>query len=397
MASIKINKNAAGDIVSYRLRADLGRDPSGKQIVKTMTIKRDPSITPARELKLIRRKAEDWEMGLRAGTIRAGKFSYDNFVKNIFFPLHVQSGELKATTIEFYRNISRRSLEYFSKIQITDIRSADIQKYLKHLHQIEGQNGKPLSQTTIKHEFNFLKNVFNFAETHDYISVNPMRKVPPPHKERKQIEYFTADQAEAFLTALELAEPKWRTIINVLLRTGLRRGEAAAIKWKDIDFEKRQIRISKNAIYTPTTGILVTSAKTKTSERTVPISSRLLEILSEWREEQQRALGGSGISLSQNFFVFANENNPLEPIRPDSITRAVKRLVASVGLPDMSPHDLRHTAATLLLEAGTDVKSVGAILGHKDARTTLDFYVGVQQEKLQDASERLDRVLELAR
>ena len=86
----------------------------------------------------------------------------------------------------------------------------------------------------------------------------------------------------------------------------------------------------------------------------------------------------------KNDFLFPKDGNTALARDPNSITRRVKRFMKLHDLPDMSPHDLRHTCATLLLSNGADIKSVSEILGHTDASTTLNFYVrsDIQQMKV---------------
>ena len=73
-------------------------------------------------------------------------------------------------------------------------------------------------------------------------------------------------------------------------------------------------------------------------------------------------------------FVFPSPESPYKPHQPGYITKHLKKFMKRIGLPDMSPHDLRHTCASLLLHSGADIKSVQDILGHSDASTTLNFY-----------------------
>jgi integrase len=87
-------------------------------------------------------------------------------------------------------------------------------------------------------------------------------------------------------------------------------------------------------------------------------------------------------------FVFPSEKDIFSPRNPDAVTKRVKRFMRNHGLPDLSPHDLRHSCATLLLAQGADIKSVQNILGHADASTTLNFYVKSDLKQMRSATEK---------
>ena len=93
-------------------------------------------------------------------------------------------------------------------------------------------------------------------------------------------------------------------------------------------------------------------------------------------------------TLLTQAFVFSRPGDPLEPRDPSAITRHMKRFVKTAGLPDVSPHDLRHSCASLLLSSGADIKSVQELLGPADASTTLNFYVKTDLKQMRSATEK---------
>ena len=100
-------------------------------------------------------------------------------------------------------------------------------------------------------------------------------------------------------------------------------------------------------------------------------------------------------SIIKDAFLFHRIDDIYSPIDPNAITRRVKRFMKNNGLPDLSPHDLRHSCATLLLAQGADVKSVQQILGHSDASTTLNFYVRADLQQMRAATDKMAAAFDL--
>ena len=178
--------------------------------------------------------------------------------------------------------------------------------------------------------------------------------------------------------------------MTVLLKTGLRRGECVALQWGDIDGNKLELSITRNVTIDRNSPDKICVGKTKTDEeRTVPISQGLYALLMTHKHEQQKKHG----VLFPNTFVFCSALDPYKPIYPTEPTRWQSKFVKRNNLPKVSPHDLRHTAATLALESGADLKQVQELLGHKDPSTTMGFYTGVTEEAQRRTIEGIESLI----
>ena len=394
MAALIQNKKD-GKTVSYKFKCCLGRDEKGKQLFRCSTWRAPDGLTPSKAQRAAEKAAAQWEKEIRdeyekdrkdpqrikEREIAKSQTDFPDFIINTWFPMRVRDGEHKTTTIEFYRHITNKIAEYFSEKALQEISSIQIQQYLIYLRtQYRTKQNKPISDKTIRHHYCTLKQVFDFAEEQELIVKNPMDKVECPKLAKKQVDAFTPEQAQRFLSLLSGCPIDFRCMLTLLLTAGIRRGELMGLQWGDIDFNGLTIAIRRNVTYTPESGVKVGTPKTENSLRIIPIMPSVGNLLKDYK-----AATYTGVQTS---FLFPNEKGAEFPRDPNSVTRRVKRFMRLNALPDMSPHDLRHSCATLLLNSGADIKSVQEILGHSNASTTLNFYVKSDLQQMKAATNK---------
>ena len=398
MANIRENKRD-GKLVSYRFTVCLGRDANNKQIRRYTTWEAPEGLTPAKAKKAAERAADAWERETReeyqkekelgqAYTLPPEKRrdSFTAFVNDVWFPLQVCNGNDKQTTITFYKNMKKLIVKYFDGVVLQEIGPLHIQKFLAYLSRdYKTKQGKPLAPKTIRHYFNALGMIFAYAEKQNMIAANPMQKVDAPKKDKKPVDALTPEQAKQFFSLLLDSPLDFRCMMQLLVTSGIRRGECIGLKWKDIDERAGTITIERSAVYTPESGIIISTPKTADSIRTIPIMQSTLKLLQQLKKQVK---GQHPDTILKEAFIFPGEANLFTPRDPNAVTRRVKRFMKRNGLPDLSPHDLRHSCATLLLSQGADIKSVQEILGHADASTTLNFYVKADLRQMQAATEK---------
>lgn len=277
----------------------------------------------------------------------------------------------------YQRNLDVHILPALGDFLMVDITPAMISKLL-----LDFQKNGHAHASAVK-LYNILNGIFQMAFLDDTVKANPMLKVkrPTPRKEEKAQDEsekaYTVQQLHYILQCLENESLKWQTYINLVADTGIRRGEACALEWSDIDWAKGTITIRRNAQYTPTAGVYVTSPKNGKS-RTVDVGPDVLKLLQQLRLEQ------AGKAISR--YVFTQDNSP-DIMHPQSPTRYFKKFGQRYGIEDFHPHKLRHTSASLAITNGADVVSVSERLGHSDTAITLRLYSHANEESIRRAGQ----------
>jgi integrase len=292
------------------------------------------------------------------------------------------------------------------KKSLGDFTPDDLKRYIRSLQAEEAKvPGKPLSSTTVKHYTNLLNILFSYAEKFDLVERNPMLKIDTPKQDAKTVDFLAPDKAHEFIKALETVSLRWRALMSILINCGLRRGEVLGLQWGDVNFKDSTISVSRSVTTAKDKGskktkIVIGTPKSDNSIRTLPLTPYLSALLKEWQVEQLsewQAHQPKGVNavLAQTAYVFGSEINPYQPMFPTTVTRWLARFTKAHGLPNVSPHDLRHTCGSLMLMSGATVKDVQDYLGHEDPKTTLKFYAGTTPESLRKAADGLANVLNM--
>lgn len=406
MPGIEVKKGKSGEVISYKFRCCVGRDEQYKQIWRTATVSADDprieGLTPAALVKKLNSIKAEWDEQQKAEYDRThskqdkAKITFADFVHNRWWTDHVMDGSHTPTSVSFYKYMSEDIVEYFGKKKLASIDAEAVKRYIKYLNtEAKTKSGTPLSSTTIVRHYQTLRNILNYALRFGYLADDPCKLLTlkdKPQKENKGIDFLAPKDAQRFMAALEKEPLYWRCMMNVLITTGLRRGEALGLQWGDIDSDALTISVKRNVSIDRNSPdkMHIGSPKTEESIRTVPLSLRLYTMLLALKQEQEDKYQAA---LLPTAFVFCRASDPYLPCYPTEPTRYVRKFIKRNHLPNVSPHDLRHTAATLALESGADLKQVQELLGHKDAATTMQFYAGVTDEGKRRTVEGIESII----
>ncbi len=221
---------------------------------------------------------------------------------------------------------------------------------------------------------------------------NPVSNATRPPVARVTISPPGVGDVRAALAASRKVDAELWCWLQVAIASGARRGEVCALRWCDVDLDKRFVRIERSVSATASAGVVIKSTKTG-KPRVVSLTTQAVDALVERRAHAARTAAAAGRDLEESELVFAIDQSGERPWRPDMVTGRWTRLRKEIGLSHVRLHDLRHFVATELLTAGIDLRTVANRLGHARTSTTLDIYWGFVPARDRDAADHLDSVL----
>jgi integrase len=244
-----------------------------------------------------------------------------------------------------------------------------------------------LSPRTVHHMHRVLKEALRQAVRWQILVRNPADAVDPPRVPVRTMQTYDLEQTVELIEAMRGTRMLVPTLLAVLC--GLRRGEIAALRWRNVDLTAGQIAVVESAEQTKA-GIRYKAPKNDRS-RTVALSATMIEELRRHRLAQVQELLKLGVRLTDDAFVVAQADG--SPLQPRSLTHEWVRLLAKTALPRIRFHDLRHAHATHLLANGVHPKVASERLGHSKVGITLDLYSHVLPGMQADAAARVDDAL----
>lgn len=250
---------------------------------------------------------------------------------------------------------------------------------------------KTLSNKTIRLYHAFISSMLSTAVQWEMIKANPCALVKPPKLEKKDPVYLDENEANKMLLLLEDESIQNRTMIQMLVFVGMRRGELLALKWSDVDFNNKLLSIRRTLQYSSGKGTYTTEPKTNTSERVIKISDTVIEILKTYKTWQNKERLKVGDKWQNNNYIFTRFDGT--PVNPDYLTAWFKGFIRKNNLPDIHIHSLRHTNATMLIAHGAPITTVAKRLGHADATTTAKIYAHALRSADEAAAEVLNDIL----
>lgn len=255
-------------------------------------------------------------------------------------------------------------------VALGDIRPTAVQQWISELSR-GSADAKPVGPSVIRRSHFVLTGILADAARDNLIARNPAAGIKLPRTTRKRPVYLTHRQVSALATAAGQHE----AVVLLLAYTGLRWGEAVGLRLGDLDTLRRRATVSQNVVQSGSKTFIGPPKTHK--QRTVPLPEFLIPYLARCCEGRQR-----------DDLLFADEDGGYLR-RPHPVSGWFAKAVIESGVPRTTPHDLRHTAASLAVAAGANVKAVQKMLGHASAAMTLDIYADLFDDDLESVASAL--------
>ena len=288
----------------------------------------------------------------------------------------------ESTRNGYEERINHTLLPYLGTIQLKSLSTQSIQQWVNTLNQ-------SLAPKTIKNVFINLNTALNKAVLLRMIPYNPCEGVVLPKLQKYQAQVYNQKEIDMLL---KLARGTDMFLLLILaLSIGFRRGELDALTWADINFDKNEVNIVKSRYHSKEGRYKVKAPKTESSIRTVIVSAGVMRELEKELLKRRESMLAQGKAFSLKDPVICKKDGTA--YHPDAITKKWRRFLKKHNFKQIRFHDLRHTNATVMIQAGVNMKTVQARLGHSNISTTMNIYVHNTKQMDQSAADRLDNIL----
>lgn len=265
----------------------------------------------------------------------------------------------------------------------------------QHVEQLfASQTAGGLAPGSVRGTRAVLRAALRDAERLNLVDRNAAQLARPPRAVRTETKFLTLDQALRMLDVAQVdpAASRQVALYRLAVSLGPRLGEICGLRWEDLDLHAQppQIRI-RHGLQRVDGHLKLMPTKTYRSDRNIELPELVAEALREHRERQAFERRGAGAAWQESGHVFTTPVGA--PLDPDNLRKAFKRLLVAAELPEIRFHDLRHSAASILLYAGVPMRVVSEILGHSTMAITADLYSHVVPAMQHDAATASDRVM----
>jgi integrase len=295
---------------------------------------------------------------------------------------HVKPSTAPKTYGFYDANIRRHLNPFIGRIKLRQLRAMDIQAIIAQ------RRDEGLSSSTLHGILRTIRAALTVAWKNELVEQNVAKKVTMPKLERQTPGFLEPEQASALIAA-----SKGHVLHNLIvfaLATGVRLGEASGLTWDCINLDRKEARIMHQLQRIDGT-LMLRGLKSTSSRRTLPLASLAVEALREEKARQLVLSAALGNDFNPLNIVFLNSE--ARPLDQRYVDRHLKEILVKAGLPKLSFHKLRHTAASLLVAAGVDIHQVKEQLGHSQISLTANLYAHGVSQAQRRAANKLDSVL----
>ena len=272
-------------------------------------------------------------------------------------------GSVRPRTLDQYQGVVRNHLEpVLGEIKLRELQPYQIQQLYNSL-LAEGKSNR-----TVQLVHSVIHRALVVGQQLGLVGRNPASAVTPPKVPQKEMQVLDDNQARQLLIAAQ--GDRYEAMYYLAITTGLRQGELLGLKWDDIDFSSGILQVKRQLQRVPGKGVRLSEPKTKAGRRQIQLGPESVNQLITHRKRQD--IEREGDRWEEHGLIFPSSVGT--PTGQRNLIRSYKRLLKKAGLPNIRFHDLRHTAATLMLLNGIPLIVVSRRLGHSKPSVTLDIY-----------------------
>lgn len=220
---------------------------------------------------------------------------------------------------------------------------------------------------------------------------NPDDATTPPKPIPKEMEFFDENQVQQMLIVAHAKSDRFFALYHLAVSTGMRQGELLGLKWADLDWEQGLLHVQRQLTKKKGGGFEFTAPKTKAGTRRLNLGDSALRVLRDHRQHQHLEMQAAGDEWQDNDLIFQSLIGT--PFDRDNLRKCFRLILKDAGLPRIRFHDLRHTAATLMLNHSIPVIVVSRRLGHARPSITLDIYGHLIPNKQKEVARLMDQLL----
>ena len=295
---------------------------------------------------------------------------YIEIFKNEVSPIKHSKSTQARNKMEYQRILPR-----LGHIKLRELKPEDFRSFYAEMRKVKSSRTcEPLSESSIEGLHSVVCSILTSAMEQGYITHNPAWRTYKPEGIKKEKVIADEETMQKILSALETESIKYEVYFKIIIATGIRRGECCGIKWEDIDFKDKSIRIQRNVVRVQGEEVFTKPPKTASGKRYVYFSDSLASLLGDYKDFCAGHIETyENRKLTDDTYLFRQTGTSL-PMIPDTFSTRFKKILRNNNLPeDLNIHSLRHTNASLLIANGTDVATVASLLGHAHVSTPLDI------------------------